>query len=361
MTGDPHMFASLDEGEQDQDKITFGDNSKGKVKGLGKVAISNDHSLLNVLYVAPLSFNLLSVGQLCDMGFQCLFDEKEVVVTKKEDSKMIFKGFRYNNLYLVDFSSEDASLNVCLLTKTSLGWLWHRRQAHVGMSTLKKLLKKELVRGLKDVKFEKDKPCSACQAGKQVANTYPTKAFFSTSRVLELLHMDLFGPTTYESLGGNLYCLVIVDDYSRYTWTFFLHDKTEVAACFKKFAKRAQNEFDVKIKKIRSDNSKEFDNINIEAYCDEVGIKHEVSSTYTPQQNGIVERKNLTLITLARIMLDEYNTPNNLWAEAFNTACYASNQLYLHKFLGKTPYELLNGKKPDVSYFWEFGCKCYIY
>jgi transposase InsO family protein len=95
--------------------------------------------------------------------------------------------------------------------------------------------------------------------------------------------MNLFGPTTYKSLGGNLYCLVIVDDYSRYTWTFFLYDKSEVANCFKNFKKRAQNEFEVKIKKIRSDNGKEFDNTNIEAYCDEIGIKHEVSSTYTPQ------------------------------------------------------------------------------
>jgi hypothetical protein len=85
------------------------------------------------------------------------------------------------------------------------------------MNTLNKLLKKELVRGLKDVKFEKDKPCSACQTGKQVANTHPTKAYMSTSRVLELLHIDLFGPTTYKSLGENLYCLVIIDDYSRYT------------------------------------------------------------------------------------------------------------------------------------------------
>ena len=121
--------------------------------------------------------------------------------------------------------------------------------------------------------------------------------------------MDLFGPTTYKSLGGNLYCLVIIDDYSRYTWVFFLHDKTEVVSCFKKFAKRAQNKFEVKLKKIRSDNRKEFDNTNIEAYCDEVGIKHEVSVTYTPQQNGVVKRKNRTLITLARTMLDEYNTP----------------------------------------------------
>jgi len=209
-------------------------------------------------------------------------------------------------------------------------------------------MKKELIRGLKDVTFEKDKLCSACQVGKQVANTHPTKAYLSTSRVLELLHMDLFGPTTYASLGGNKYCLVIVDDYSRYTWTFFLQDKAEVASTFKKFAKNAQNQFDVKIKKIRSDNGKEFDNTNIEEYCDEVGIKHEFSSTYTTQQNGVVERKNRTLITLARIMLDEYNTSEKMWAEVINTACYASNRLFPHKFLEKTPYELLNGKKPDV-------------
>ena len=105
-----------------------------------------------------------------------------------------------------------------------------------------------------------------------------------------------------------------------------------ILACFKKFAKRAQNKFEVKFKKIRSDNGKEFDNTNIEAYCDEVGIKHEVSATYTPQQNGVVERKNWTLIILARIMLDEYNAPQNLWTEAINTACYASNHLFLQKF-----------------------------
>jgi hypothetical protein len=132
----------------------------------------------------------------------------------------------------VDFTSEDADLRTCLFTKASLGWLWHRRLTHVGMSTLKKVLKKDMVRGLKDVVFEKDKPCSACQAGKQVANTHPTKAFMSTSRPLELLHMDLFRPTTYASAGGNLYCLVIVDDFSRYTWVFFLHGKSEVASIF---------------------------------------------------------------------------------------------------------------------------------
>jgi hypothetical protein len=200
VAGDPRIFTSLDEDVDGQERITFGDNSKDKVQGLGKITILNNHSISNVLYVASLSFNLLSVGQLCDLGFQCLFTKKEVVISKKDDEQVIFKGFRYNNLYLVDFTSKDTNLKTFLFTKTSLGWLWHRRLAHVGMSSLKKLMKNELVRGLKYVKFEKDKLCSACQDDKQVANTHPTEAYMSTTRVLELLHMNLFRPTTYKSL-----------------------------------------------------------------------------------------------------------------------------------------------------------------
>jgi hypothetical protein len=120
MTGNPWMFTSLNEDVDEQDKITFGDNSKGKVQGLGKVAISNDISISNVLLVAPLSFNLLSVGQLCDLGLQCLFTPTEVVVSKMDDESVIFKEIRYSNLYLADFSSEDAKLRTCLFTKAYL-------------------------------------------------------------------------------------------------------------------------------------------------------------------------------------------------------------------------------------------------
>src|SRR6266498_3557613 len=222
------------------------------------------------------------------------------------------------------------------------------------MNQLKKVFNGNLVRGVKDVTFKKDKLCGACQARKQVANTHPHKNFMSTSRLLELLHMDLFGPTSYKSIGGNLYCLLIVDDYSRYSWMFFLQKKSETMSIFKKFAKRAQNLFGNSIVKIRSDNGIEFKNSHIDDYCDEHEIKHELSSTYTPEQNGVVERKNKTLITLARSMLDEYGTPERFWAEAINTACYASNRLYLHRLLKKTAYELLVGRKPNVLYFLVF-------
>jgi hypothetical protein len=124
--------------------------------------------------------------------------------------------------------------------------------------------------------------------------------------------------------------------------------------------RQAQNEFGLRIKKIRSDNGTEFKNSQIEGFLEDEGIKHEFSSPYTPQQNGVVERKNRTLLDMARTMLDEYKTLDQFWAEAINTACYSINRLYLHRILKKTSYELLTDKKPNVSYFRVFGSKCFI-
>jgi hypothetical protein len=172
--------------------------------------------------------------------------------------------------------------------------------------------------------------------------------------------MDLFDPIAYISIGGSKYCLVIVDDYSRFTWVLFLLEKSQTQETLKGFLRRAQNEFGLRIKKIRCDNGMKFKNSQIEGFLEEEGIKHEFSSPYTPQQNGVVERKNRTLLDMARTMLDEYKTPDRFWAEAINTAGYSINRLYLHRILKKISYELLTGKKPNVSYFRVFGSKCFI-
>jgi hypothetical protein len=224
MTGNRRMFTSIDNEGLECDKITFGDNRKGKVKGLGKIAISNDLSISNVLLVESLSYNLLFIAQLCDLGLIYKFSPKGIVITSIKSDELIFKGFHYVNLHLVNFYSNDTSLSTCLFTKSSKGLLWHRRLAHVGMNQLKKLMKHNLVIGLNnDIIFEKNKLCSICQAGKQVGNTHPTKSVMSTSRPLELLHMDLFGLTTYRTIGGNSYGLIVVDDFSRYTWVCGLY------------------------------------------------------------------------------------------------------------------------------------------
>jgi hypothetical protein len=201
------------------------------------------------------------------------------------------------------------------------------------------------VLGLTNVTFEKDRPCAACQAGKQVGSAHHSKNVMTTSRPLELLHMDLFGPVAYLSIGGSKYGLVIVDDFSRFTWVFFLQDKSETQGTLKRFLRRAQNEFELKVKKIRSDNGSEFKNLQVEEYLEEEGIKHEFSAPYTPQQNGVVERKNRTLIDMARTMLGEFKTPERFWSEAVNTTCHAINRVYLHRLLKKTSYKLLTDEE----------------
>jgi transposase InsO family protein len=360
MTGEKSMFTSFQLNENASERIVFGDNSKGEILGLGKITISNDNSISNVLLVNSLGYNLLSVSQLCEMGYNCIFMDKGVEVSRKMDFSIVFTGQLKGKLYLVNFLASRVKSKTCLVTKSSMGWLWHRRLAHVGMRNLANLERGEHILGLTNVSFEKDRICSAYQAWKQVGAKHRAKNVVSTSRPLELLHRDLFGPNAYIRIGGNKYDFVIVDDYSRFTCVFFLKDKSETQGIFKKFARRAQNEFDMKIKRVRSDSGTEFRNTNIEDFLDEEGIKHEFSVSYTPQQNGAVERKNQTLIEAARAMLDEYKTPEkDYWAKAVNTACHAINRLYLHKIMKKIAYELLTGKKPKVDYFRVFGCKCF--
>jgi hypothetical protein len=148
------MFNSININESNgYDSITFGDNGKGKVKGLSKIAISNDLSIFNVLLVESLNFNLLSVAQLCDLDFKYIFGVDDVEIISVDGSNLIFKGFRYENLYFVDFNASKTQLSTCLFTKSSMGWLWHRRLGLVRMKQLNKLVKHDLVRGLKDVTF----------------------------------------------------------------------------------------------------------------------------------------------------------------------------------------------------------------
>jgi hypothetical protein len=221
---------------------------------LGKITISNDNSISNILLVNSLRYDLLFISQLCEIGYNCLFTDKGVQVYRREDSSISFMGHLKGKLYLVDFTSNRVNHETCLTVKFSMGWLWHCRLAHVGMRNLAKLQKGKHILGLTNVSFEKDRICSTCHARKQVGAKHPVKNVMTTERPLELLHMDIFGPVAYISIGGNKYGFIIVDDYSRFTWVLFLHEKSKVQGIFMKFARRAQNEFDVKIKRVRSDN-----------------------------------------------------------------------------------------------------------
>jgi hypothetical protein len=165
--------------------VQVGDENQGLVKGLGKIAISPDHSISNVFLVDSLDYNLLYVSQLCKMGYNCLFTNIGVTIFRRSDDLIAFKGVLDGHLYLVDFNDNQAELDTCLIAKTNMGWLWPRRLAHVGMKNLHKLLKGEHILGLTNVHLEKDRVCSACQAGKQVGAHHPHKKIMTTDRPLE--------------------------------------------------------------------------------------------------------------------------------------------------------------------------------
>ena len=198
---------------------------------------------------------------------------------------------------------------ICLATIDDNSTLWHRRLGHANMRLIQSLASKELVRNLPNLKYDQHF-CEACKIGKQTHASHKAKNIVSTTRCLELLHMDLFGPSAVQSYGGNRYTLVIVDDYSRYTWTRFLGDKTEAFDKFEVFSKMIQNKLGCSIVSIRTDHGREFDNeIQFGKYCDSNGISHNFSSPRTPQSNGVVERKNRSLQEMSRTMLNEQSIP----------------------------------------------------
>src|SRR5262249_15937368 len=186
------------------------------------------------------------------------------------------------------------------------------------------------------------------------------KNIVSTSQPLELLHIDLFGPSKTTSLGGKNYGFIIVDNFSRFTWVHFLTHKSDALDVFMKFSRHIQKSSKLPIISIRSDHGGEFENTSFEDFCDDNGISHQFSAPRTPQQNGVVERKNRTLIDMARTMLCESNLPRYFWDEAVNTACYIINRAMIRPILKKTSYELFKGRKPIVSHLKPFGCKCFV-
>nr|GEV21839.1 retrovirus-related Pol polyprotein from transposon TNT 1-94 [Tanacetum cinerariifolium] len=210
---------------------------------------------------------------------------------------------------------------------------------------------------LKAKKESSDEECLTSETH----DSHKAKNTVSTTRCLELLHMDLFGPSAVWSYKGNRYTLVIVDDYYGYTWTRFLKDKTEAFDQFKIFSKRIQNQLGCTIVSTRIDHGREFDNeVQFREFCNANGITHNFFAPHTPQSNGMVERKNKTLQEMSRTMLNEQSLPQKFWCNAVDTSTYILNRILIRAILGKTPYELLRGRKSNLDYFRVFGSKCFI-
>ncbi|GJT96393.1 retrovirus-related pol polyprotein from transposon TNT 1-94 [Tanacetum coccineum] len=275
-------------------------------------------------------------GQVCDNKCMVTFSGHDSEITK--DGKVIGRGIRKKGLYVMKLGNKPKD-QIFLATIDENSTLWHRRLGHANMCLIQLLASKELVRNLPKLKFNQHF-CDACKIGKQAHASHKAKNIVSTTRCLELLHMDLFGPFAVRSYGGNRYTLVIVDDYYRYTWTRFLKDKIEAFDQFKIFSKKIQNQLGCTIVSIRTDHGREFDNeVQFGEFCNANGITHNFSAPRTPQSNGVVERKNRTLQEMSRTMLNEQSLPQKFWCNArsyfklHSQICFILNTKdYLTKF-----------------------------
>ncbi|GJY51196.1 retrovirus-related pol polyprotein from transposon TNT 1-94 [Tanacetum coccineum] len=237
---------------------------------------------------------------------------------------------RGSDLYTISLHETTSSTPICLMAKASptQALLWHQRLSHLNFDYINLLSKKDVVIGLPKLKYVKDQLCSSCEVSKEKQSSFKTKTVTSSKGQLNLLYMDLCGPMRVATINGNKYILVIVDDYSRYTLTLFL--------------------------------CTEFLNKTLNAFFKEEGIEHQTSTPRTPEQNGIVERRNHTLVEAARTMLSASKIPLFFWAEAIATTCYTQNRSIIIPTHEKTTYHIINDRKPSIKHLHIFGCTCYL-
>ncbi|GKB79261.1 retrovirus-related pol polyprotein from transposon TNT 1-94 [Tanacetum coccineum] len=283
--------------------VRFGNDHFGAIMGYGDYVIG-DNVISRVYYVEGPGHNLFSVRQFCDFDLEVAFRKHSCYVRDSNGVELI-KGSRGSNLYTISVEYMMKSSPICLLSKASKNksWLWHRRLNHLNFGTINDLARKDLVRGLPRLKFEKDHLCSACQLGKSKKHTHTPKAEKTNLEVLNTLHMDLCRPMRVQIINGKKYILVIVDDYSRFTWVKFLRSKDETPEFVINFLKQIQVGLNKTVRYIRTGNGTKFFNQILNKYYEHVGIFHQKTIPRTPQQNDVVERQNRTLVEAARTML----------------------------------------------------------
>nr|GFA75810.1 retrovirus-related Pol polyprotein from transposon TNT 1-94 [Tanacetum cinerariifolium] len=291
----------------------------------------NSTSLLDrVYFVEGLGHNLFSVGQFCDSDLEVAFRRDACFIRNLEGVDLL-KGDRSTNLYTINLHEMASASPICLMAHdfSIKSWLWHQRLSHLNFDTINDLARNDLVAGLPKFKYHKEYLCPSCEQGKSKRASHPLKPVPNSRQRSHFLHMDLCGPMRIASINGKRYVLVIVDDYSRYTWVYFLRSKDEAPEVIIKFLKRITVLIQSPVIIIRINNDTEFKNQVLIEYLDTVGISHQMSSIQTPQQNGVVERRNQT-------------KPDISFLHVFEALCYPKND---REDIGK------HGAKGDIGFF----------
>uniref|UniRef100_A0ACD5W1Z2 Uncharacterized protein n=1 Tax=Avena sativa TaxID=4498 RepID=A0ACD5W1Z2_AVESA len=323
--------------------VKFGDASAVEIQGVGSVifaAKTGEHRMLTgVYYIPALRNSIISLGQLDENGSRVLIEHGILRIWDRH-RRLLAK----------------VAQPLCLAARRDdEAWQWHERFGHLHFEALKRLSSKEMVRGMPCLEHV-EQFCDVCVVTKQRRLPFPQQASFRAKEKLELVHGDLCGPVTPATPGGRRYFLLLVDDFSRYMRVVLLSSKGEAADAIRRTQVAAEAECGCKLRVLRTDNSGEFTAAEFASYCADEGIQCHYSAPYSPQQNGIVERRNQTVVGMARVLLKQRGMPAVFWGEAVLTAVYILNRSPTKALDGKMPYEAWHGRKPAVSHLRVFGC-----
>nr|GEV69049.1 hypothetical protein [Tanacetum cinerariifolium] len=263
---------------------------------------------------------------ICDADLEVAFRKSTCYIRDLKGNDLL-TGSCGTDLYSITLQDTSSPNPISLMAKatSSHAWLWHRLLSHLNFDAINLLSKNDIVIGLPKLKFVKDHLCSSCELGKDKQKSFQTKTTPSSKRRLQPLHMDLCGPMWVESINGKKYVLVIVDDYSKYTWTYFLRSKDKTPKVFIDFLRLVQRGLHAQVIIVRTDKGTKFLNKTLHAYFASEGINHQTFVARTPEQNSVVERQNRTLVEAARTMLSAAKVPMFFWAEAIATTCFIQN------------------------------------
>uniref|UniRef100_A0A1Y1LCN3 Endonuclease n=1 Tax=Photinus pyralis TaxID=7054 RepID=A0A1Y1LCN3_PHOPY len=344
-------------------EVVIGDGKKINAVGIGQIQLLAFNGQLwipttiyNVLHVPMLTTNLFSVSSATDKGYIMISDSKHMKFMKDNQPRAVAN--RQGQLYVMmfrmcEFPTEVANVNQTNETLTT----WHERLAHQNIPLVKQILNKH---GVQYTTENCNKICEACVKGKQHKMPF-SRSETKTTEVCELVHMDLCGPMENSSIGGAKYFLLIKDDYSHYRTVYYLKNKYETIEKLEHFLKYAEVDTGKKVKVLRSDNGTEFVNRDVKALLERYSVKHQTTVSYTPEQNGKIEREMRTVVEAARTLLQAKGMEKKFWAEAVNTSVFVINRTGTSTILGKTPYALWHGKDYDIHNLQIFGTRVYAH
>ncbi|CAJ2668206.1 unnamed protein product [Trifolium pratense] len=344
-----------------RETVKLGDNSRMQVMGKGNLRLQIGgivQVITSVYYLPELKNNLLSIGQLQQKNLTIVFSNNNCKVYHESRGLLMSTEMSANRMYMIHAS---VITPMCFKTTSSdRTQLWHCRYGHLNLKGLNILTKKSMVKGLPALQ-ETAETCESCIIGKQHRDSIPKTSNWRATERLQLIHSDICGPINPTSNGGSRYFITFTDDFSRKTWTYPLIEKSSALSTFKKFKAIVEKESSCQIECLRTDRGGEFTSNEFNDFCSQHGIKRQLTAAYTPQQNGVSERKNRTILNMVRSMLTERGVPKRFWPEAVIWATYVLNRSPTMSVKEVTPEEAWSKVKPAVHYFKIFGCVAYAH